>query len=285
MTETQPGLQYRLKIRARLMYGMMTSSLRILPNFLVIGVEKGGTTSLFRYLVKHPNVLPAAKKEIHYFSHVYNVGYHTWGWYRGHFPLKITRAMHPHQPATVGEASANYISHPHAPQRVAAMLPGVKIIALLRNPIDRAYSQYQHKVRQGLEDLSFEEAIRKEPGRMAGEWDRMMNDPSYYSAAYHYHAYVQRGQYAEQLERWFAQLPREQFLVLRSEDLFERPREIYADVLDFLGLPAWDPVDFKPYLKATYTEMPADLRDELGAHFQPHNQRLYTLLNGNMGWD
>ena len=163
------GLLSRKPLRLQMWWAMHRLSYpwRKLPDFLIVGVMKGGTTSLFRYLVRHPQVLPPFRKEIKYFDCNYINGQN---WYQAHFPLKKKFVG---GSKLTGEATPYYIFHPQAPMRIAEALPEAKIIILLRNPIDRAYSHYQHMVRVGREPLSFEEAIAAEPERLAGEAEKI----------------------------------------------------------------------------------------------------------------
>ena len=161
-------------------FRVTTSPLRMMPDFIIIGTQKGGTTSLYRYLIDHPNIAPIYIKEPHYFDIHFHKGI---GWYRSHFPTAVekyyARHVEKHDLIT-GEASPYYLFHPRAPQRVAKTLPKAKLIILLRNPVDRAYSQYQHQLRQpGVEPLSFEEAIAYEEKRLAGEEEKILRDEKY----------------------------------------------------------------------------------------------------------
>ena len=116
----------------------------------------------------------------------------------------------------VGEASTSYLCHPEAPARVQRALPDVQLIVLLRNPVDRAYSQYQMNVRKDYEELTFEDALAAEPQRLCGADSRS-------ATQWRYASYATRGLYADQLEWWLAEFPREQLLVLKSEAFFARP--------------------------------------------------------------
>ncbi len=160
----------------------------------------------------------------------------------------------------VGEASPSYLFHPLAPERVARLMPSARLIAVLRNPVDRAFSHYQHEVALGREKLSFEEALDREDDRMRGEIERMLEDPSYFSHAWWNYTYVARGRYAEQLERWFAAFPREQLLVLVSEELLDQPAETYARVLDFLRVDPHTLRSFPRIFTRDYDEMSAATR-------------------------
>ncbi|HYF40703.1 MAG TPA: sulfotransferase domain-containing protein, partial [Gemmatimonadales bacterium] len=160
--------------RIRSDYRKLTGPLRGLPSVLLIGAQKAGTTSLFNYMAEHPAVLPPSNKEIHYFDLNPTRGL---TWYRSHFPYN-----HQLRDGSVTvDASPYYLAHPGVPQRAAQLLPGARLLVLLRNPVDRAYSHYQHEVRGGREPLSFEEAIAREPERLEGEEERLRADPAYYS--------------------------------------------------------------------------------------------------------
>lgn len=267
-----------------------TGFLRLLPDFLILGAAKSGTTSLYRYLVQHPRIRRARRKEIRFFYREYAQGPN---WYRAHFPLALRRSWERlrHGEFATGEASPSYLFYPHAAARAHALVPNAKLIAILRNPIDRAYSQYRHKVRKGIEPLSFEDAIAEESARTRGEWERILADESYRGAALFHFGYLRRGLYAEQLDRWLALYPRERLLVLRAEDLFADPARVIRDTTDFLGLAPRDPGTFVRRFERHNADeresspMAPATRARLAAHFKEANQRLYALLGRDFGWD
>jgi len=279
--DRKPSIMESLKgplRRLRADYHELTAPLRGLPSVVIIGAQKSGTTSLFNYLVQHPDVLPPLGKEVHYFDFHYARGVK---WYRGRFPYR-------HQlrgGSLTLDASPYYLMHPLVPERVAQLLPGVKLIALLRNPVDRALSHYQHEVRAGRESLSFVEAIDKESERLAGEEERLREDPYYYSFNHHRYSYTRRGLYIEQLHRWVQYFPRTQLLVLQSEWLFRDPVAATAAVHDFLGLRSHRLERYKPFLPGNYDPaMPADLRKRLAAYFEPCNRELYRWMGKEFDW-
>jgi hypothetical protein len=256
-----------------------------LPDFLVLGAQKAGTTSLYAYLRAHPAVLGPSWKEVSYFDRHYWRGEK---WYRGHFPtaprarlVKRRTGLEP----SVGEASPGYLLHPSAPERVAALLPDVRMIALVRDPVERAYSHYQHEVALGREPLSFEQALRQEDERMSGEIERMLADPAYFSHAWWNFTYLARGRYAEQLERWLSVFPRKQLLVVPSDELLERPAETYARVIDFLGQRSHTLRRYPRLYARSYPEMSSTTRDFLADYYTEPNRRLYELLGRDLDWD
>jgi len=264
-------------------YGRATAAARPLPDFLVIGAQKAGTTALYSYLRDHPAIAGPPWKEVSFFDR------HFWrgdAWYRGNFPnrlyLRRMRARTGAEPI-VGEASPSYMFHPLAPQRVAELVPDARLIALVRNPVDRALSHYHHEVALEREPLSFEEALAQEDARLAGELERM-HDPRYFSHAWWNFTYLARGRYAEQLERWLEIFPRERLLIVPSEDLLDRPGETYARILEFLGATPHDLESYPRIFSRNYAEMNPATRDELCAYFAEPNRRLYELLGRDLGW-
>jgi hypothetical protein len=255
----------------------LTGPLRTLPDFLIIGAQKAGTTSLYDYLVEHPDVLPAAAKEVHYFDLRYAKGLN---WYRGHFPPRAMKGDR-----LTGEASPYYLYHPLAPARTRELLPDAKLVVLLRDPVDRAYSQHNHETVLGNETLPFWEAIQAEESRLAGEEERILAEPGYMSYAHGHHAYLARGRYAPQIERWLAHFDRAQFLFLRAEDLFQDPAAVYARTLEFLGLPPYSGVRFTPRNARSYAPIPDDVRRELARLIAPANRELRDLLGEEFTWD
>jgi hypothetical protein len=264
--------------RLRGAYRQLTSGMRGLPSVLVIGAQKAGTTSLFNYLVQHPQVRAPFVKEIHYFDLHYAEGD---SWYRSRFPL--TRSLD--GGALTLDASPYYLVHPQVPARAARLLPGVKLVVLLRNPVDRALSHYQHEVRGRRESLSFAEAIEAEGERLAGEEARLAADPTYYSYNHHRYSYLLRGRYVEQLQRWVEHFPRSQLLVVQSEWLFRDPAAAMAAVQEFVGLPPHRMGRYKTFLQGRYErELPAPLRERLTTYFAPHNRALYQWLGREFDW-
>jgi hypothetical protein len=266
-------------------YARLTSRGRVLPDFLIIGTQRGGTTSLYKYLVQHPNLSHALTKEIRFFDLNYHRGL---PWYRSRFPSRRRSEMSGRRRGAepmVGEASPDYLFHPLAPARVAHDLPEAKLIVLLRNPIDRAFSHYWHQVKRGHETLSFPEAVAAEPERLAGELDRILSDPSYVSYERHHHSYLARGIYVDQLAAWLELIPRGRFLIERSEDFFSDPAVVFKRVLAFLGLPAFDLERYRTFNAHSEDRMSPDTRLRLEEYFAPHNRRLEGLLGREMVWD
>jgi sulfotransferase family protein len=257
-----------------------TSGIRVLPDFIIIGAQKCGTTSLHHYLSTHPSVAPAARKEVHYFDWAFKQGT---GWYRAHFataPYRTAFQLWTGNRLVVGEASPLYLFHPEVPERVRFLLPDVKLIALLRDPVRRAYSHYQQRVRRGKESLSFADAIAHEAERIAA----ILPEETYSSTTLRESSYLTRGIYAHQLANWLTVFPREQMLILTSEEFFSDTKRVFTQVLKFLGLPAWTPPQFDPFNPGTYAGMESSTKRWLIDYFAPHNEQLYQLVGRDLGW-
>ncbi|MFK3980780.1 sulfotransferase family protein [Micromonospora sp. NPDC050397] len=241
-----------------------------LPDFLVIGGQRCGTTSLYHHLAAHPRVRAATGKELQFFSL-----YHARGtrWYRAHFP-----PLGPDE--RTFEASPYYLFHPSVPARVAATLPDGRFVVLLRDPVQRAYSHYLHTRSYGAEPLSFADALDAEQERLARA-QRGGADTRAAHQALRNHSYVARGRYAEQLERWFAVIPPDRIHVARTEDLHTDPAGTYGAILRFLDLPPFTPDAFVQHTRRVdsgATQLTPELRARLSEHFAPYNARLATLL-------
>jgi hypothetical protein len=263
-----------------------------LPDFVIIGGKKCGTTFLYHLLAQHPLVEPAASKELHFFDNLYDEGVE---WYQRCFP---TPRLEDGRWTITGEASPSYLSHPHAAKRIAKVVPQAQLIALLRNPVDRAFSHYQMGIRRGFEHLEFKEAIEAEEARLHGESDLVLKDEHHTVFNLERFSYLSRGIYVDQLLRWSKLFGQEQMLVLKSEDFFEKPQETLAQVEDFLDLPYWVPEATKPRgerdkenydriksNRGRYEEgMDPALRRRLEEYFEPHNRRLYDFLGVDFGW-
>lgn len=271
--------------RAYLRAGPMTSRLRMVPSFIVIGGQRCGTTSLFKSLSEHPQVMrPPVEKGTDYFTLYY---YRGLDWYRGHFPLGVSGRLQRagRSPAVAFEACTYYMFHPLALERLSQDLPSVKLVAMLRDPVERAFSAYKHELARGFEtEPDFERALDLEDTRLAGEVARIGADNRLESFAHRHHAYQRRGCYVEQLERAFTWFSREQIHVLDSETFFADPASEYAKVVDFLGLDPHKPQEFVQHNARPSRPMPQGARDRLREYYEPYDRRLEQLLNRRAAW-
>ena len=268
-------------------FRLITSPLRGLPDFVILGAMKSGTTSLYDFVVKHPAIVPAAKKEVKYFSerHRYRLGKL---WYRSNFPTNLSRHQFykkTSQKLLSGEATTAYLFYPMVPSRMKEALPDVKLIVILRNPVDRAYSHYHHILRKNMTTLSFENAIKSEEKWRAEEREQLIKDPNFILTRYSDHPYLTRSVYADQLENWFRHYDRKRFLILTTETFYENPQRTLDQVFDFLGVSPFQVENLRNLNVGNYKEMNKGTRKFLIEYFKPHNERLSKLLQRSFDWD
>lgn len=262
------------------------------PDYLIVGAKRGGTTSLFNYLVRHPGVMPLVPgvrgtKSTDFF---FPGSGRSERWYRSHFPSERARAARArelgYRPVS-GEASPYYIWDPRVAPAVRATVPDVKAIMLVRDPVRRAWSHYQERVQNGVEPLSFADALAAEDDRLAPEIARMEREPGYYSPAYDFHCYRSRGVYLPQIRRWLEHFPAEQLLVLRAEDLYTDTQATFDTVCAFLGIPS-SPMATTSRFNATWRTKdlpPAAEAEQLAEFYAPHNAELGAFLGRDLDWD
>jgi hypothetical protein len=276
----------RRKLLLKLVSRIPSAPFRVLPDFLIIGAAKSATTTLYAYLEQSPHVAWSLRKEAFYFNQTFHWGLN---WYRAFFPLRSAVARQAREvggTVLTGEGSPDYIFHPHAARRVHETLPNAKLVAILRNPTDRAYSFYKHQIMRTNEPLTFEEAVDAEEGRLAGELEKMERDERYASFARQHHSYKARGCYMEQLDGWLAHFPREQILVLITDDLQREPQAAVTELTEFLGLPPIEvQVPKRTHEGVRIDPMGEDVRERLVDYFRPHNARLAEFLGRELNWD
>jgi len=263
-------------------FRLITSPLRVLPDFVIPGEAKCGTTSLYRYLQRHPNVYGADLKEPNNFiSHPDSRLYCA-----AHYPLRLTRWWQTVRGRhfVTGEASAEYLSKPGLAERIARMLPQARIVVLLRDPVVRAWSDYQMFRARGMEPGNFDE--------IANRSIRWLSDPDLAplvdaarSATHTPLRYVLRGLYANSLQPWLEQFGEARVLVVCSEDLYRDPAAVLASVLAHLGLPQAELGPYDVFKKGEYREqLSPDTEALLREFYAPANQALYDLLGRDLRW-
>jgi hypothetical protein len=256
----ESGRRFELQLRLR--------DERSLPQAMIIGAMKCGTSSLHNYLTQHPGVIAPLRKEVHYFDVRFAQGER---WYRANFGRVG-------EPGLNLDSSPYYLAHPLAPQRAHALVPEAKLIVLLRDPVRRAYSHYWHERHKERETLSFEEAIAAEPARLGDDEQRLARGEIRQSRAHQHFSYLARGRYAEQLERWWRHYPRERLLVLRFEELARDPLAVLDRTLEFLGLSSIQNVRLEARNARKYPPMDPATEERLRDYFAPHEARLQALL-------
>jgi hypothetical protein len=257
---------------------LLTAGARLLPSFLIIGAQRSGTSSLFRYLAEHPRLRPPNRKEIHYFDLNFDKGL---SWYAQHFPLRSVRDRLRY---FTFEATPYYLFHPLVPSRVAETLDTPKFLVLLRNPIDRAFSHYSREVRLKRETRSFEDAISSELQDIQREELSLLARQVEYSRTHQHFSYLSRGVYWSQLERWYACFDRSRFLILKSEEFYADASSRLRQVCEFLEIDTLRLNAYPVYQKGANESLEPGTRRRLAAFFEQHNHRLRQLVDMDLQW-
>lgn len=235
-----------------------------LPDWVIVGAQKAGTTTLHTALHRSSDAIAPLTKEIHYFTVHWD---RPERWYREQFVRVPARRT--------GEASPYYLFHPDAVARMAATIPGARIIVMLRDPVDRAYSHWGHNVRRGREPLGFAEALDAEAERLAGA------DPDDEDSPFRHYSYVARGMYADQLARVRDHYPPGRILVIRSEDLYTSPEPTVRRVCDWLGIRPPSTIEARN-VGVPRAGLDESLRRSLVARFAEDERRVRATVG--FGW-
>ena len=192
-----------------------------MPNFLIIGAMKSGTTALYYYLEQHPQIYMSPVKEPNFFCFAGQEGSESKSVTRIEAYRQLFKGVS--EERAIGEASHCYLYEPGAVARIQQYVPEAKLVAILRNPVERAYSHFLHMVRSGTEPLTdFAQALREEE---VGAYQKRS-----------YQDYIGRGRYYEQLKRYFDAFNSEQIRVYLYEDLDKAPIDTLQDTFRFLGV-------------------------------------------------
>lgn len=223
---------------AVLAWGMATARWRLLPDIIVVGAQRSGTTTLFHLLEQHPQLVrPTVTKGTGYFDDQFHRGPR---WYAAHFPLRLTaRLLVRNGTARTFECSGYYVFHPLAAERIARYLPEAQVVVLVRDPVERAHSAHRHEAARGFEDLEFEHALAMEGERLEGEEERLVLVPGSTSHHHRHHAYVGRSTYLPQIQRLVATVGRDRVHVVEAERFFADPSSEFNRLQAALGLDQW----------------------------------------------
>ncbi|MDC0835918.1 sulfotransferase domain-containing protein [Geitlerinema sp. CS-897] len=236
------------------------------PDFIIIGAQKCGTTSLYYYLNEHPNLFLSLNKEVHFWSINYEKGL---DWYLAHFP-PVPESEY----LLTGEASPTYLDFPQAADRLSREFPNMKLIVLLRNPADRAISHYYHWVRLGKEDRSLETAIES-------QLQEISNLDNFFGLRDNY---IARGIYLDFFKHWMQLFAREQFLVIETETFDRDPCTTLQTTHKFLGVSPLALKEYERYNSSAYSSNHTEIRQKLAEFYRPHNQKLESFLGTTFNW-
>ncbi|RYH76197.1 sulfotransferase [Flavobacteriaceae bacterium 144Ye] len=252
---------------------------RMKPSFMIVGAQKAGTTSLYHYLIQHPSIKSALKKEVNYFDKNYYKGD---SWYKAFFPIEKN------DNSITGEATPFYMFHPLSMKRLAEYNPNFKIIVLLREPASRAISHYYHEVRNKREEQSMREAFENESKRLEGEWDNIKNNPKHDCYNLQRYSYKARGLYANQIKEILAHFNEDNLMVIDSKKFFKETQNTVKDVLEFLEVNSDLKIKTqKKFNIGTYTKDPDEkiILTELKEFYKEPNEKLFKMIGKRFDWD
>jgi len=258
-------------------YGI-TSFIRVLPDFFVIGVVRSGTTSLYYYLDQHPCIMKSAYDELGFFDSNFDLG---WNWYKSLFPTIM-------QKKKIEKRNGKFLTFDDTPfyvynstvvKRIRKKIPDAKIIVIFRNPIDRAYSNYFLGVNGGKEKRKFDDLIEEEMILINNRNKQVLFDETLSET------YLGRGLYAEQLKVWFNEFPKDSVKIVKSEEFAENTQNVMKDIFQFLDLPEYKISNIEKKNVTKYPPMKKETREKLEEFFRSHNKELYNMLGKDFGWE
>jgi len=266
----------KYQLIGRHFYGI-TGPLRVLPDFIIIGAMKSGTTSLYYNICEHNCIEPASYDEIGYFDVNYHLGLN---WYRSMFPtiFKKNKIKKKFGKFLTGEDTPFYFWNPDAAKRIHSILPKIKLIVILRDPIYRAYSQYNNGIRTGSENLSFEDRLEDEVKKLNG------NEVSPYEKFFRPRTVLAKGIYVEQLEIWNKIFDKKQIHIISTEELSTNTENTMNSVYNFLELPNYKIKESKKLKAVKYPEMNSKTKDFLIEFYKPHNEKLFKMIGRKFNW-
>ena len=271
------------KFSLKKFYRNLTSSSRVLPDFIIIGAGRAGTTALYTYLIQHPSIITASTDndepvaDLHFFEYMISDKI---SWYKSHFPRKSKNSF------VTGEFTSTYMYHKNVPERIFNLIPKIKLIVILRNPIDKAYSTYNQQSHFNEVTSSFEETIKAEFARI----DLIKNHIEYTNNNPNFDNYVEyniirHGIYFNYLEKWLKIFPKKQIFVVDSNELENFPQQTLNKVFEFLNLSPREIPNLAKVNVGKYSPMTESTRESLIEFYKPHNAKLNNLLGTNFDWN
>ena len=261
-------------------YRYISAPFRVLPDFFVIGVVRSGTTSLFHYLNQHPNIVGASYDELGYFDDNYHLGVN---WYKSFFTtISTKKRIEKEQGKCLSfDVTTRYIEQKSTAENIKKIKPDMKIIVILRNPIDRAYSQFNLSKKELTQSLDFESEVFREITELEKKMENN-NELEFNKEKQHY---IQRGLYAKQLKSWFEIFPRDNILILSTEDFKNDNNMTYSKIFDFLDIPEHSINKKEMIGKGEYEPMKETARKMLIEFYKKHNEDLFKLIGKKFDWN
>ena len=260
----------------------LTGSIRVLPDFLVIGAKRCGTTSLFYHLPEHPCISKSPHDNMGFFNDNFHLGVN---WYKSFFPTIFTRNKIKSEFGNflAFDVTTTYMEEESTANNVYQIKPNMKIIVILRNPVDRAYSQYHLNLREKAEKRSFEDAMEENMNELNKEsHERYEIKPKF---SVEENNYLKKGLYAQQLRHWLNIFPMESMLILSTEEFESNQQVIYNKIFEFLNISQFEVKNTEKMEKGSYPQMKSETRSLLLDYFRSHNNELFKLINKKFDWE
>ena len=260
----------------------ITGFIRVIPDFLVIGAKRCGTTSLYQHLPEHPCISKSPHDNMGFFNDNFHLGVN---WYKSFFPTTFTRKKIKSKfgDFLAFDVTTKYMEEESTANNVYQTKPNMKIIIILRNPVDRAYSQYHLSVRQTAERRSFEDVVEENMNRLNKESHEHYEIKPKFSAKED--NYLKKGLYALQLRYWLKIFPRENILTVSTEEFESNQQIIYNKIFEFLNISKFEVKNTKKMQKGNYPPIKSETRNLLLDYFRQHNHELFELINMKFDWD
>ena len=260
----------------------LTGSIRVLPDFLVIGAKRCGTTSLFYHLPEHPCISKSPYDNMGFFNDNFHLGIN---WYKSFFPTTFTRNKIKSKfgDCITFDVTTTYMEEESTANNVCQTKPNMKIIVILRNPVDRAYSQYHLNVREKIEKRSFEDVIEENMNKLDKESrERHEIKPQFLAEK---NNYLKKGLYAQQLRHWLKIFPRKNILIMSTEEFESNQQTIYNKIFEFLNISQFEIKNTEKMEKGNYTSMESKTRNLLLDYFRSYNNELFKLIDKKFDWE
>ncbi len=260
----------------------ITGFIRVIPDFLVIGAKRCGTTSLYQHLPEHPCISKSPYDNMGFFNDNFHLGIN---WYKSFFPTIFTRNKIKSKfgNCLTFDVTTTYMEEESTANNVYQTKPNMKIIVILRNPVDRAYSQYHLNVREKVEKRSFEEVIEENMNRLDKEsHERHEIKPQFLAEK---NNYLKKGLYAQQLRHWLKIFPRKNILIMSTDEFESNQQTIYNKIFGFLNICQFEIKNTEKMEKGNYTPMESETRSLLLDYFRSYNNELFKLIDKKFDWE
>ncbi len=255
----------------------ITAAQRKLPDFLVIGGKRCGTTTLFEFLRQHQMIAEPVIDHMGFFDDNYSIGIN---YYKSFFPIKTEETAK----KLDYDVTTSYLTSPFVAERVAKEIPNVKIIVLLRNPTSRAWSDYNASQKKDASEEEFQTYIDDELQELeASDFEEKVSKNDY-NMSEPFSNFIKKGLYAVYLKKWLKLFPRKNFLFISTESFSNDENKVFKQIFDFLGLSNFEIHKLQRMSKGNYEKLNPKIKNKLDLFFAPHNDELFKLINEKYDW-